>query len=67
MVCDSAKKIPFEFRDKYPEIQWRGMTGLRDVLIHSYGFVDTKQVWHIVTSLVPQLHEQIGSVLMDLD
>lgn len=59
VIGEATKKISPEFRALHPEIPWRGMAGLRDRLIHGYGFVDTKQVWNIITNMVPQLYDQL--------
>ena len=65
IIGEAAKHIPLEYRNKHPQIPWKGMAGLRDKLIHGYGFVDTQQVWHIVTTLIPPLHEQISTLLYE--
>ena len=35
VMGEAAKKIPSEIRDKYPEIPWKYIAGMRDKLIHS--------------------------------
>ncbi|MBS3056357.1 MAG: DUF86 domain-containing protein [Candidatus Aenigmarchaeota archaeon] len=51
-------RLPFEFRKKYPEIEWKKIAGLRDVLIHEYSDVDLDLLWEIVTlKLSPLKHE----------
>ena len=32
IIGEAVKNIPQSFRDKYPEIHWRGIAGFRDVL-----------------------------------
>lgn len=39
------------------------MTGMRDRLIHGYFGVDYTLVWDVVTKRIPELHEQISSIL----
>lgn len=63
IIGEAAKNIPDEFRGKHPEIPWRGMTGLRDRLIHKYFAVDTVYVWEIITKEIPSLHQQIAALL----
>lgn len=39
------KKLPDEFREKHPIIQWRLIAGMRDKLVHEYFGVDHDIVW----------------------
>ena len=36
VIGEATKNISWEFRQKYPDIEWRELTGLRDKLIHRY-------------------------------
>ncbi|MBW1683091.1 MAG: DUF86 domain-containing protein, partial [Deltaproteobacteria bacterium] len=44
IIGEAAKRIPEDYRQKYPDIPWRLMAGFRDVLIHCYEGVDLHQV-----------------------
>jgi uncharacterized protein with HEPN domain len=44
IIGEASKKIPNEFRAENPEIDWKGMAGLRDKLIHHYFGVDYELV-----------------------
>ncbi len=35
IIGEAVKQIPQEVRKQYPELPWRNVAGLRDVLIHS--------------------------------
>lgn len=65
IVGEAAKLVPDEFRQGHQEIDWRGMTGMRDRLIHDYFGVDYELVWEVVTVHIPALAQHIDSLLAD--
>ena len=52
---------------RYPQVQWRGAIGLRDVLAHGYCDVDTEQLYTICTERIPPLIETIRQMIGDIE
>ncbi|PNU19708.1 DUF86 domain-containing protein [Geothermobacter hydrogeniphilus] len=55
VMGEAAKHIPEAIRQVSPEIPWKSMAGLRDVLIHDYMGVDLRTVWNVVQDRLPGL------------
>jgi len=55
VIGEAVKGIPADVRARCPEIDWRRIAGLRDVLAHAYFAIDNETLWDIITNKVPQL------------
>jgi uncharacterized protein with HEPN domain len=52
---------------RYPQVQWRGAIGLRDVLAHGYFDVDAEQLYTICRDRIPGLIATLQQMIHDLD
>lgn len=55
IIGEAARRVTTEFQQAHPEILWRSMIGLRNILIHDYGEVRQDRVWLIATTSIPDL------------
>ncbi len=65
IIGEASRRLPEDLRDKYPDIPWRGMSGMRDRIIHGYDNVDLQIVWDVVKKDIPQIKPKIQQILTD--
>lgn len=64
ILGEAAKRIPDVVRARYPDLDWRAMAGMRDVLNHSYFQVDGQVLWRVVHQEIPVNLERLREVVL---
>jgi len=62
ILGEAVKKIPDDIRTQYPEIPWKAIAGMRDMLVHEYWGIDANVVWATVQEGLPPLKAVIIEV-----
>jgi uncharacterized protein with HEPN domain len=52
--------------NKYPEIEWKKVMGMRDIIMHHYFDIDAETVFTVCDEHVPELKETIQKLKRDL-
>lgn len=63
IIGEAAKNVSIDFREKYPDIVWKKIAGMRDKLIHGYFIVDVERVWNVIVKDIPALKKQIEDII----
>jgi len=59
IIGEAVKNVDDDFRDKYPQIPWKEIAGMRDVVAHEYFGVKLDRVWDVVREDLPRLKQQM--------
>lgn len=65
IIGEASKHIPEDIKKRYPEIPWRLMGDMRNVVTHEYFQVRLKLIWQGINNDIPLLIEQLQNLLED--
>lgn len=63
IIGEACNAITNELKNKYPEITWRAIINMRNVLIHQYFEVDEDKIEEVVINNLPELKKSIEKIL----
>ncbi|HJJ92019.1 MAG TPA: DUF86 domain-containing protein, partial [Methanocorpusculum sp.] len=63
IIGEATTPLSGKCRDEHPDIPWREMKQFRNVLIHQYFRLDTRQVWSVSRNDIPEIVVQIQKIL----
>ena len=63
---EASKKIPDSIRKKYPEIPFKQMSQMREIVVHDYDGINYMIIWETVTIEIPPLEEKMESLVRAL-
>ncbi len=65
IIGEAAKHVPIEIKDKNPDVDWRRITGLRDIVAHEYFGVSLEIIWDVIQNKLPELQASIERIIKE--
>ena len=63
IVGEASAKLPRSLREQHPEIPWKLIVGMRNVIIHDYSEIKPERIWQTVVEDLPLLRRSVDSML----
>lgn len=63
VVGEATKRLSADLRDRYPDIPWKQMAGMRDIIVHEYNRIDLDTVWNVLRRDLPDLLPQLERIV----
>jgi len=63
IIGEAIGKFPEEIKNRYPDVQWEEIYGMRNFLIHEYFGVSIHLVWNTVKKDIPKLKKQMKKII----
>jgi len=63
VIGEAVKRLPEQIRNQQPDIEWKKIAGLRDILIHEYFGINVEVVWDVVQHKLSGLEDAAKKLL----
>lgn len=67
VIGEATKRLSTEIKSAYPQVPWRQVAGMRDVLIHDYMGIDLNEIWNVVEQRLPLLKQTVAEMIAALE
>ena len=67
VIGEAANMLTRDFKEKHPELPWRLIVKMRNVLVHGYAQVSDTDLWQTATNDIKPLREQVEKYLSEID
>jgi uncharacterized protein with HEPN domain len=62
IIGEAANRLPDDFKEKYSQVEWHKVVGLRNRIIHDYFGIDLQIIWQIIHTDLPALRKTLSRI-----
>lgn len=62
IIGEAVKNIYDEVKENHPDVEWREIMAMRNLLVHEYWGIDERVVWNTIKKDLPELKEIIKKI-----
>ena len=63
VIGEAVSRLSESLKSEYPEIEWKGIKNLRNIVVHEYFALDYSVIWELIKYNSSELRQEIESIL----
>ncbi len=67
IIGEAVKNVPSEWLEMQPQIEWKQIARLRDIIVHRYFRIELEMVWQIIQERIGELGIAVESILLKVE
>ncbi len=67
IIGEASNRLSDELKNRFPDLPWEKMRGMRNILIHMYDEIDLNIIWDTINKDIPKLNTHLMKILPLID
>ena len=67
IISEASRAVPKDLKERHPEIPWRQISGIGNILRHEYAHISPKIIWEVTQVHLPPLKQAIDAMIAHVE